>query len=56
MMKCLSKMTLNEHDFDMPTIPHVTYHMVSDDKFMVAKVDEMVITSWTWVHIAFKTI
>ena len=43
--------TLNEHDFDMPTIPHVTYDMVSDDKFMVAKMDEMVITSGTWVHI-----
>ena len=37
--------------FDMPTIPHVTYDMVSDDKSMVAKMDEMVITSGTWVNI-----
>ena len=38
---------LNEHGFDMPTIPRVTYDMVSDDKFMVAKMDEMVIRSGT---------
>ena len=43
--------TLNVHGFDMPTIPHVRYDLACDDTFMVAKMDEMVITSGTRVHI-----
>lgn len=34
---------LNEHGFDMPSLPHITYDMLADGNFMVTKMDEMVV-------------
>ena len=42
---------LNEHGFDMPTLPHITYDMLSDDNFMVTKMNEMVVGSGARVHL-----
>ena len=42
---------LNEHGFEMPTLPNVTYDMMSDDNFMVRKLDEIIVGGGGHVHI-----
>ena len=41
---------LNEHGFEMPTLPDVTYDMMSDDNFMVRKLDEIIVGCEARVH------
>ena len=42
---------LNEHGFEMPTLPNVTYEMMSDDNFMVRKLDEIIVAGEVHIHI-----
>ena len=42
--------TLNEHGFEMPTLPSVTYDMMSDDNFMVEKIDEIIVGGGGHIH------
>ena len=41
---------LNEHDFEMLTLPNVSYNMMSDDNFMVRKLDEIIVGGEARVH------
>ena len=41
---------LNEHGFEMPTLPNVNYDMMSDDNFMVRKLDEIIVGGEAHVH------
>ena len=41
---------LNEHGFEMPTLPNVTYDMMSDDNFMVRKLDEIIVGGEACIH------
>ena len=34
---------LNEHGFEMPSLPNLSYDMMSDDNFMVRKLDEIIV-------------
>ena len=41
---------LNEHGFEMPTLPSVSYDMMSDDNFMIRKLDEIIVGSEAHIH------
>ena len=41
---------LNEHGFEMLTLPNLTYNMMSDDNFMVRKLDEIIVGGGGHVH------
>ena len=41
---------LNEHGFEMPTLPNVSYDMMSDDNFMVRKLDEIIVGGEACIH------
>ena len=41
---------MNEHGFEMPTLPNVSYDMMSDDNFMVRKLDEIIVGAEAPIH------
>ena len=41
---------LNEHGFEVPSLPNLNYNMMSDDNFMVRKLDEIIVGGGGHVH------
>ena len=44
---------LNEQGFEMSTLPNVTYDMMSDDNFMVRKLDEIIVGCEARIHMNY---
>ena len=44
---------MNEHGFEMLTLPSVTYDMMTDDNFMVRKLDKIIVSSEACLHMNY---